>query len=424
MHWIGAVNPVKVRAFMKGESYARPCDPRNISTVGAEHTSRLSAYTYPYKYDVLYPKLWYAPGKPPWMVADRIVDLFQAFAVLSETDYSRFDGTINLWLREHVERASYLLWCSPKFRADLGELLSAEINPRACTSNGLPYDPQASRLSGSPLTTDGNTEINGFVSYSAAREAGMSPEKAMSLLGSHGGDDGVSPIKPAWLVKAASDLGLKLKCVRRDNGITFLGRLFYNSSNGQRGSIQDPLRTWRKLHISFAPAYITDRQALANRAAGYRSLDPEAPVIKEWTAKVQELTGLEGSIDSDSPYFAQIAEKYPEFGGWPQLPYSDALEAIAWRLDVGVDEVADFATRVAMAVDLDGLYHLWDNPPADPTITVVLDGEVREGPPSRSASILTLPTAPRIASGSRQARNRVLQPTRGGRPAQLRKGAR
>ena len=106
--WIGAVNTVSVQAFMKGESYAKASDPRNISTVGAEHTLQLSAYTYSFKYDHLKDKVWYAPCQGLDVVAARICLLAEAYDRLSETDFSRFDGTISRWLREHIERAAYL----------------------------------------------------------------------------------------------------------------------------------------------------------------------------------------------------------------------------------------------------------------------------------------------------------------------------
>lgn len=383
MQWIGMVNPVRVKSFMKGETYNKPTDPRNISTVGAEHTIRLSAFTYAFKRDVLYNKAWYAPGKPPREIAQRVAMLASVFAVLSETDYSRFDGTISKWLRGNVERACYLSWAAVEYIHDLGSLLDAEMNPTAITSEGLPYEPMASRLSGSPLTTDGNTLINTFVSYCAARLALLSHERAMELLGVSAGDDGLSPIKPQYLEKAARELGLRLKCERRNDGhMSFLGRVFYGASGGCIGSVQDPMRTWQKLHISFAPRIYSDRQALANRAAGYRTLDPEAPVLREWCEKVRELTGLEGCVDSDSPYFSQLESKDPEFGGWPQLTYEDGLDAISWRTGYAVDEIAAFAERIRDAESLDGLEHLLNNDPPQATIPVVMEGRYLTGPES------------------------------------------
>lgn len=380
LSWISSVNPVEVRSFMKGESYGKVTDPRNISTVGAEHTLRLSAYTYAFKRDILYPMDWYAPGKTPHQIASRVVQIASEFS-LAETDYSRFDGTISLWLRQNVERAAYLRWVSPEHREDLGLLLEAEMNPRGRTSNGLPYEPCASRLSGSPLTTDGNTLINAFVTYCAAREGKMSHEHALRMLGIYAGDDGLSMVKGSYLRDAARDLGLTLKYEWRTSGsFSFLGRIFYGADVGELGSIQDPLRTWRKLHISFAPAYISDTQALANRAAGYRSLDPEAPVLKEWCEKVLEFTGLYGALDSDAPYYARMAERDPEFGTWPQLTTEAGLEAIAWRIGSTVESVADLCQRIRDARQLSDLEYLWESPPLEVTITAAVDGAVQEAP--------------------------------------------
>nr|UQB76087.1 RNA-dependent RNA polymerase [Flumine nodavirus 18] len=407
MHWICGVNPVSVKAFMKGESYGVANDPRNISTVGANHTLRLSAYTYAFKHDILYEKKWYAPAKPPREVAARVVDLAREYSAISESDYSRFDGTISLWLRENVERAIYLRWVAVGYARDLGDLLAAEINPRAMTSNGLAYEPEASRLSGSPLTTDGNTLINAFVSYAAGRVAGLDARKAWDLLGIYAGDDGLSPIKPVYLRTAAKDLGLALKCERRTEGhMAFLGRIFYEAASGHDGSVQDPLRTWRKLHISFAPKTISDRQALANRAAGYRSLDPNAPVLLEWCAKVYELTGLSGDVTTDAPHYAQMQKRDSAFGGWPQMTYNMGLAAISWRLGVSVDDVDRLTVRITNAMVMDDLYELWDNPPEVAKISAVVRGEIHYSPEEQGSSNTEPATRRRNAPrGPRPARN-------------------
>ncbi len=406
LHWIGATNPVSVRAFMKGETYQKPTDPRNISTVGAEHTIRLSAYTYAFKKDVLYPKVWYAPGKRPADVADRIAELAMSFDVISETDFSRFDGTISAWLRTHVERPAYISWVTEESRADLESLLLAEINPRACTSHGLAYQPKSSRLSGSPLTTDGNTIINAFVSYAAAREAGLDPKKAFALLGIYAGDDGVSPVKPEYLEKAAGCLGLALKCERRVEGnLTFLGRVFYGAGAGEVGSIQDPMRTWRKLHYSFAPNSVSKGQALANRAVGYLSLDPNAPVVSDWCRKIISLSWVEGKItEVDAPHYAWMASQYFEFGGWPQLTYEKGLEAIAWREDISCDEIRQLVRKINAAERIGQLAELWDNPPTPETANPVVVSGLLRGVAGSNVSINTAVVSRRPARHQRARR--------------------
>jgi hypothetical protein len=393
-HWISRTNPVVVRAFMKGESYSKISDPRNISTVGAEHTLRLSAYTYAFKYSALYPKEWYAPGKKPSDIAHRVAALCLEYSCLAETDFSRYDGTISRWLRTYVERPAYLRWAHPDVREDLGELLSAEINPKASTSHGLPYSPASSRLSGSPLTTDGNTIINAFVTYAAAREAGRSHRDAILLFGIYAGDDGISPVKPAYLEKVSGHLGLKLKCIRREGvlegkqPITFLGRVFYKPTVEGCGSIQDPMRTWRKLHYSFAQDYISDRQAIANRAAGYLALDPEAPVVGHWARAVQRITGLNGAVTEDGPYFAHQAELTPEFGGWPQMAYEDAMEVISLLTELSVSELETVCDKLDAAGDFDAFSELINNTPSAPTISAVSNGEVHT-PPEDTLSVAT-----------------------------------
>jgi len=404
LQWIGAVNPVSVRAFMKGESYQKPGDPRNISTVGAEHTLQLSAYTYAFKRDVLYRQPWYMPGKKPAEIADRIVTLARSFRVLSETDYSRLDGTVSRWLRTHVERASYLAWVADRYKTQLSSLLQAEINPRACTSNGLAYEPGSSVLSGSPLTTDSNTNTCTFVAYCAGREANLDHQTAYDLLGAAAGDDGVSPIKAIFLERAAGHLGLTLKCIRREEGhVNFLGRVFYDAGSGCNGSIQDPLRTWRKLHISFAPPTISDGQALANRAVGYLSLDPAAPVVSDWCRTVLRFIHQTGVIDSNSPYFVWLREQQPEIGGWPQLSRERAYEAISWRENIPVCDLKRLVCRIHAADNLSDLDSLHDNNHGriEVTSVVAVNGQIQY-PMGPSDSVTTLPVTRRPRGDARQ----------------------
>jgi len=408
LQWIGAISPVSVRAFMKGESYQKPGDPRNISTVGAEHTLQLSAYTYAFKRDVLYRQPWYMPGKKPAQIADRIVTLARSFRVLSETDYSRLDGTVSRWLRTHVERASYLAWVAERFKTELSSLLQAEINPRACTSNGLAYEPESSVLSGSPLTTDSNTNTCTFVAYCAGREAGLNHQKAFDLLGAAAGDDGVSPIKAVYLERAAGHLGLTLKCIRREDGhVNFLGRVFYDAGAGGNGSIQDPLRTWRKLHLSFAPPTISDGQALANRAVGYLSLDPAVPVVSDWCRAVLRFVRQEGFIDRDSPYFVWLRNQCPELGGWPQLSRERAYEAISWREDIPVCEIKSLVCRIQAATSLAELDSLHDNNHGRVEVVsvVAVDGQLQY-PMQTSDSVTTLPVSRRPRGDARQRQRR------------------
>lgn len=338
-------DPVRIRAFMKKEAYSGINDPRNISQVPATHTLKLSAYTYAFKEQVLKQQPWYMPGKKPSEIAKRLFDLAKMNSALSETDYSRFDGTISSFLRG-VERKVYLRWAAMDNKSYLGNLLTAEYNAKGATAKGVRYGAGFGRLSGSPLTTDGNTIINAYVSYCANREGGMSPREAYDALGAYGGDDGASPSEKRLMEMVAKDLGLSLKCEKRSHEpVNFLGRVFINPWVSE-ASIQDPVRTIKKLHISFAPPDVTDAQALLNRAIGYGQLDPEAPIVGVWCETAKRVVGG-GELDP------QVAEKcrmdLPYFTGWPQATRDQSLPVVADRLELTIANVESIEADIRTA---------------------------------------------------------------------------
>ncbi|QKK35397.1 polymerase [Erysiphe necator associated nodavirus 1] len=338
---------LRVSAFQKKECYGAYNDPRTISQCNTSHTLQLSAYTYPFKQGLLKRLNWYGPGKTPDQVAQRLVELCGHTEGVCETDFSRFDGTISPWLRMYIEQAAYLRWVRSPDREDLRGLLQAEVKARCVTTNRIKYSTQGQRLSGSPLTTDGNTIINAFVSYAAARLEGSDPDEAWSRLGIYAGDDGVTAIGGMCAEQAAEDLGLKLKCNfrARDEAVGFLGRIFPGIWRGNSGSIQDPHRTIRKLHISFGNG--TDMASLAyNKVSGLLLLDPNAPIVSNWCRLVLRQYGFKGpadmaSIKSDDPNVPYMVRfcKEVEANGWPQLEWHDAVRVTADSLGVAASDV-------------------------------------------------------------------------------------
>jgi len=412
-HWLVPPGPIRVQAFMKGESYGKPAAPRNISTVPTDHTLQLSAYTYAFKRDVLYPLGWYSPGKKPADIAARLGELASSHPFLVETDFTTFDGTKSKWLCDHVVTPMYLRWVAPENREDLKSLLEGEQRAKATTAMGVCYSTAYTTLSGSPITTDGNSCINAFVSYAAARNT-MTPKMAWASLGSYAGDDGMSTTSPSSIQYVAKELGLKLKCETRQGNFTYLGRLFYQADSGNIGSVQDPERTWRKLHLSFAPRSVPDDVALANRAAGYLALDPKAPVTSDWCKAVMRITGIKGVVTIDAPYYAYCAAADRQFGGWPQMPPDLAFEAIGWRLNRSPSEVRELSDRIRCATSLADFDSLWSNPEPETPFTVVVDGQVRKG----RAECLQVDSMPGVRRGrtrrvGRCARDREPAPFRG-----------
>lgn len=396
--WMMADPAIMLRSFMKGESYSKISDPRNITTVGTEHTILLSQYTYAFKRDVLYHLDWYMPGKTPRQIAQRVVDICQEYDKVTEGDFSRFDGTISLWLREQLEQAAYLRWCNRDDGVLLQKLLKNEIGAKAWTSQGLPYEPKHSRLSGSPLTTDSNTMICAFVAYSAGREAGLSHETSWSLLGAFCGDDSLSPVKGVFLEKSSKMLGMKLKAEvrQRHDIVTFLGRVFPSAFEGGLGSVQDPERTWRKLHISFAQPYVSNDQALADKATGLLTLDPNSPIVSTWCRKVLEWSSqknIQGSVTDDAPWFAR---NYAAIGEtWPQCEWDNAVEAIARRTGFYASDIQDWDHKIESARDIVDLANLIPNNATTVSIPAVMNGTLYEPDAAPPSVTNTLPVTRR-----------------------------
>jgi len=381
--WLTDDDYVFISAFMKKESYGSINDPRNISQVPTEHTLRLSSYTYPFKIDVLKPQNWYGCGMTPVEIANRLNDICASFDCVSELDYTRWDGSFSIWMRGFMERAVYLRWAHPKYRKELGGLLEAEVNAKARTRNGVAYIPAGGRESGSSLTSDSNTSGGAEVAYFAGRDAGLSPENAWRMLGIFVGDDGVTGIKSSHMETAAANLGLKLKCATRYRGqsVHFLGRVFYDPFT-TLGSAQDPVRTLKKLHISFADATVPDDVALYNRANGYFTLDPNAPLVSSWCMRVLDIISENNpkitehvakhypAVERDLPYFNRYSET------WPQLARDDplALRVVAEELCVDASMIREWDDTICSCERLEDIASLIHVPSDDKIPAVTDDG--------------------------------------------------
>lgn len=359
-----------VQAFVKGESYAKATDPRIISNVDPEHKVLLSRYTLSFK-NLLAEHRWYAPGLTPPEIARRVVEVCHG-KVVAETDYSRFDGTISRWLREYVEQAAYLRWVAPQYAGELRTMLVKEVHARCVTLAGYRYRTVGQRLSGSPLTTDGNTLINAFVSFCALREGGQSVDQAMAGLGVYAGDDGLTSVDSRLMEHAASVLGLNLKVESVATGpLKFLGRVFRDPMAGDPTSIQDPVRTLRKLHLSFAGKHIEDAQALVNKAGGYLLLDPDAPLVGDWCKRMllfySAYTVKPDLVDL--PYYARPVVE-GRSATWPQLRPDEAEQLVSLCLGTDVGTIWQWRKQIEAAVapgDLWGIVHLDEETPGENT---------------------------------------------------------
>lgn len=351
---------MRVASFQKAEAYSMPNDPRNISTVPTAHTLRLSAYTLSFKKDMLADCPWYMPGKTPIEISQAIQALADNNSKLVIGDYSRFDGTITRWLREQVEQASYLRWVKPEYVDELRAMLRKELDAKAYTKLGMPYSPGCSRLSGSPLTTDGNTIINAFVAFATLMEQQVPADVAFQRCGLFYGDDSImtgmlAVVKPGKraetalddLQRVASTLGLQLKAelVPRGEPVMFLSRVFIDPWTTP-DSFTDPLRTLLKIHTTVSHDDI--REAGFQKASAYLVTDPLTPGVSDWAKcflrclKVDYEKNFQGQ---DIPYWVLVPE-YRE-SPWPQASVPEHSSLVARMLTVSGPELRDWISELS-----------------------------------------------------------------------------
>lgn len=338
-----AYGKVHVDAFVKKEAYVADKAPRNISNVMVKHNVELSRHSYAFKDAVLKRQHWYMPAKSMTEIAEALSEFHTRHGpVLVETDFSKFDGTISRWLREHVEIASYAA-VSP----EAASLIRKELDAMATTATGFKYPVDGSRLSGSPVTTDGNTVVAAFVDYVAHREDGFDKQTAYSYIGLHFGDDGVSRNTPS-LERVASAMGLSLKCLPKESFIGFLGRIYPDPSTSLC-SFQDPVRCWTKLTTLSGNVPEQDRlPRLRSKFRSYLRSDADTPFLGDYLRKwLEEHPGPEKLELTDLPYLHRTAEE------WPAMDMPEAArDYILSVLDMTDDEMLKAMTGVRFSREI------------------------------------------------------------------------
>jgi hypothetical protein len=373
------------KAFQKKEAYGSPNHPRNISTVPHTQNVNLSGYTYAFKDAILKQQAWYMPCHTPAEIADAVQDLANNSEELVETDYSRFDGTFLEFMRESVEFAVYRRWTAPEHLVELNSLLANEVNSKAVTKLGLKYEPGCSRLSGSALTTDGNSIANAFVSFMANRMSGQDVHDAWKNIGLVYGDDGLrnGTAPDAVLMSTASSLGFDLKIInraKRGNKVSFLSRVYADPWSSP-ASVQSPARTLLKLHTSCDQNDDVEKIGWAKTQA-YLVTDGLTPFIGNWcrayqrncTSKVVDYNDF-----SDIPFW--VRDENSLSNSWPQSESDEFLVVVADDLGVSVSELVDHNNKLdAYTGPITGLPRLTTALNQEPKLEVAMDGEVHAGP--------------------------------------------
>lgn len=320
----GLPEDLKVKAFVKSEAYPTTKDPRNISNVSTGYQISLSRFTYAVKYGALMKQHWYYPGLSLEEIAKRVSEFcnrsYKDSKGLVETDFSRYDGTISEALRRNVEFAFYKRVLSKDAWRKFYSLAVKELDCPG-TAGGRKYNPQGSRLSGSPLTTDGNTIISAFIDYCGNRLAGQSMEEAWKNIGPKFGDDGISYTNESEQV--SKDLGLSLKCVKRDpcGRVGFLGRLFPIASSSD-GSLQDPARVWYKLCFTLNGNGIPELRA---KWDAFLRSDKHTHYLSSFCQNALRITAAYATADVENYWSVYTTGQWPQYEA--EAPLYAAIEA-------------------------------------------------------------------------------------------------
>jgi len=290
-------------------------------------------------------------------IATRVQEYVSSVGCPAEGDYTNLDGTVSAWLQRRVMNAIYLRYFHESYHKDLVPFLDMLIScPARAKRFGFQYDAGVGVKSGSPTTCDLNTVCGAFVQYTAVRDAlpELSPDEAFRSIGLAFGDDGLFDrrFKNPWS-RNAERLGLTLKVedYRPEQGVCFLARVFPDPMNTLT-SFQDPLRTWRKLHLTTRDPNISLATAAVDRVEGYLVTDALSPVTSDYCRMVQRLWGPSSeslevrqqrkTYTKEQPYWLTIG------GSWPQrVEDVDLMFAcMSARTGVDIEKLRDTVERL------------------------------------------------------------------------------
>jgi hypothetical protein len=289
-----------IKSFVKREAYETPTDPRVISTINGRDKREYSAYTYAAA-DFMKKQPWYAFGKTPREVAERVADICSGAKSVIMTDFSRMDGRVSEVARALEQRFMLGLFHKDE-RTTILALLKTQFNLSGRTRYGVAYESLLARLSGSPETSVFNTLLNVFCAFVAFRKTPqadgyVSPREAYSRLGIYAGDDGLTAdAPPKTYEKAARLVGQFLTAetkLRGEVGVTFLSRhygpdVWWNEPH----SMCVAPRLLSKFHVTVRmQSNVSATDKLWDKAYAAWLTDANTPIIGPFVTKVLELSG-------------------------------------------------------------------------------------------------------------------------------------
>lgn len=367
--------------FVKREAYGKINNPRVISTMSETFKCEYSSYLYSLTDNIVKRQPWYAFGRTP----NELVEYISARAMRANTaiasDFSFYDGTISMFLREYVEAPILLRYFEPKHGRVVVELHASQCDSPGVGTFGTKAPTGPYRRSGSPETSAHNSLDAAFIAYCAMREAKVSPSDAYANLGLYGGDDGVSfDLDPAILERTAEKLGMSLKTetLNRGDPIPFLGRVWFNAWTGDTTSIADVPRQAQKLHLTTQADTVSVADVLRSKADGLALTDARTPILGVWALRVKALTTPSKLGQEEWSWFAQQGAIFKQ----PDEDTCYSFTAKNWNIDSAAIDLAE--KHILNARTLDELFPTtpFHQPGTAPKIAAIMGGEIHKPPPS------------------------------------------
>lgn len=337
--------------FIKNEAYGEINDPRSITQKKGPEKWQFARYVYAMS-EHLKQLPWFAGGKTPRQIAERVtataVMARELGLMLAITDFSRFDGTVNIFTRLFI----WYIYRSAFYENEhelLEFLLDARVDEKVF-ADIICYMTGFAQCSGDQNTSVLGTLVNAFITYVALREQGYSHSEAWKMLGVYLGDDGNTPCKdPKVVMEVAKKCGhnLTIEPVKVGEGIQFLSR-YYSPSVwfGCPDSCLDFKRQLSKFHLTANTFSVQTLMGKAHKlwmkAYAVVLNDASTPVMGEYCSLIirafeplkfslppfktlEDYHNKVGRSDDAMNYYGVLAHVFGN--GFPNVNYMNWMEA-------------------------------------------------------------------------------------------------
>jgi hypothetical protein len=328
--------------FLKGEAYPKATAPRLVSDLDYQHNLVIASWAIPLAKYMKKTFHWWAPGKTPEVISQRIQEIASQCELLTEADYIKFDGS-----QSDDMDAFFTLFVTSCFEPSdvLREKLAYERNTVGRSRNGTKVPKGPHNKTGSWFTTLRNGIINGLIVFCGYRLQGLSKETSFKHLGVLFGDDILTPFAPE-LANLCSMVGLGVTLRHASKGVEFLSRVFPDPASST-SSYAKPIRALAKIHLTKNGT----PEELANKAFGYYITDRKTPILGHLVRAILRVCKPKESTMSQEDLFKCSMP-------WPQQDADLILEHAYGMIELDMTDILDFNDRcdkVATFKDLETL---------------------------------------------------------------------